>query len=323
MVGDGGYYSSRKTVELKAFVKDDHQKEYYPAYWMRKSDHVAFMGVGDTLEAYPLGNQIFYEPVYGTINDNGVRQPIYLYIDYANAIIDERTSETDKPALPKRAGYTVGEWKLTTLGDDYVKVFMPEYTKSEFTGSSLTVNGKTVDAVYNSMVMLTAKSKDFKCFMISIDGGEAEVLSYNNVYEYYNIIKGNVVITESEEYPSGVSAPVSFVKNIQATSSDDKLNFVAAHEVAAGYTLLERGVLMSDTLYDDSVFKITHEGIIKGKIENPTDEATGIYMVSKGSLKSESTWYGRAYMIVEDNITKTVTVIYADDIISGTYTPEA
>ena len=321
VVGDGGYYSSRKKFELKAFVKDDYQSEYYPAYWMRKSDHVAFMGVGDTLEAYPLGNQIFYEPVYGKISEN-VKQPIYLYIDYANAIIDESTSETDKPEPPKRAGYDVGEWKLTTLGDDYVKVFMPEYTKSEFTGSSLTVNDKPVNAVYNSMVKLTAEGENFKCFMISIDDGEAEVLSYNNVYEYYNIIKGDVVITESEEYPSGVSAPVSFVKNIQATSSDDKLNFVAAHEVAKGYKLLERGVLMSDTLYDASVFKITHEGIIKGKIETPTDEATGIYMVSKGSLKSKSTWYGRAYMIVEDNTTKTVTVIYADDIISGTY-PEA
>ena len=123
--------------------------------------------------------------------------------------------------------------------------------------------------------------------------------------------------------PSGESAPVSFVKNIQASSSDGRINFVAAHEVAADYTLLERGVLMSDTLYDDSVFKITHEGIIKGKIENSTDEATGIYMVSKGSLSSGATWYGRAYMIVKDNTNETVTVIYADDIISGTYTPEA
>ena len=319
-IGDGGYYSSRKTVKLEAFVKGEKQNDYYPAYWHRLSDHVAFMGVGSELEAYPLGNKIWYEPVYGKIVD-GQKQKIYLYIDHVHAVIAEKMSAESAPALPPRAGYEVEAWEKTTLGNEYVEVYMPTYRKSEFEGSSLKVNRQTVNASYDAKIIITAQNKDFKCFMISINGSEPEVLSYKNEYEYYNIIKGNVEIYESASYPAKVKE--NFINNVQTTVSDERINFIALHEVSDGYTLVERGVLMSKTKLDKNEFTIDNNSIIKGKIEATTEKATGVFTISKGSLSGEATWYGRAYMIVEKNDDKSIEVIYADGIAEGTYTPEA
>lgn len=307
------YVGTRNATKLTATPNDPNS--YYVAFWQRLSDeHVSLLTVGDTLYAYPLGNSVFYQPVYGTVTA-GVNDTYKLYVDYANSIIG--FNPTEAPAVPERTGYTNNGWKVSELGNESVIVYVPDYVKAE-SDSKLTINGvEQTNVKFNDEVPLDANNdSDFKAWLIQIGDAAPVVLSYKSSYTYYHILSGNVTITKSTD--EAYATPVNMTKTLQVNKRDGQLEFVSAIDVLDGYTLEERGVLLSKTVSDKDSLKLNTAGVIEGKIETSADSATAIYMVAKRTSSSGETWYGRAYMIVRDAEGNSHT-IYADEILSGQF----
>ncbi len=330
------YVSQRNSTQLTASVKDDYSNDYVFAFWWRLSSKTeSFLGATAVIDVYPLGNQVYYQPVFAKKGAT-----VKLYVDFANTVIgvigaEVDNPDTEEPSVPKRAGYNVDNWVMDgTLSSDNVEVYKPSYTKIYENENSLTIvdsasNETTLTEenglVYNAQVNLTPGQNHRHWFIIIENNGMGEktsvFLSHKGEYSYYHVLEGNVKISDVCLSEGTTTANSNYVHTLQVQQRDDnRIHFAASLNVNSGYELVERGVLMTNNaaLADSESFKINTPGVIEGRI-NET-EVTDIYLVAKSKVKAGDTWYGRAYMIVKDKATGELETVYADEILSKTYT---
>ena len=308
--GESLSVSSRRETLLEAEAKVEYADKFYPAYWVRVSaNNTALVGVGSSVGVYPLGAGVRYMPVFGNISGN-VRQKIRLYVDRNNSII--ATDPEITPEIPERRGYTALGWIESELGNRKVIVYTPVYESVGFDGTTLTVNGKPVNDVdYNASVMLTSESADFTAWLVSIDGGTPKLLSYERTYKYNHVLSGNIRIYET----SDKLTPGNTVHTLAAEYELGTAKFIASQCAVNGWTLIERGVLLSDRLLDKDGFVFEASGVIKGKIEADAGNASGVFIIRKGAVSASDSWYGRAYMIIKNDTTDEVRIVYAEEIL--------
>ncbi len=338
------YVSTRNSTRLTASVKDDYSNDYVFAFWWRLSSKTeSFLGATDEIDVYPLGNQVYYQPVFAKKGAT-----VKLYVDFANTVIgvigaEVDNPDTEEPSVPKRAGYNVDNWVMDgTLSSDNVEVYKPSYTNIYENENSLTIvdsasNETTLTEenglVYNAQVNLTPGQNHRRWYIIIENNGTfdengkavktAFTLSHKDKYSYYHVLEGAVVISDvcKPEGEGAEYANSNYVHTLQVQQRDDnRIHFAASLNVNSGYELVERGVLMTNNaaLADSGSFMINTPGVIEGRI-NET-EVTDIYLVAKSKVKAGDTWYGRAYMIVKDRATGELETVYADEILSKTYT---
>ncbi len=338
------YVSKRNSTQLTASVKEAYRNDYAFAFWWRLSRETeSFLGATADIDVYPLGNQVVYQPVFAK-KDVTVK----LYVDFANTVIGVIDAEVDEPdtvepSVPKRAGYNVGKWvKDDMLSSNNVEVYKPSYTKIYENENLLTIVDSANNEiklteenglVYNAQVNLTPGQNHRRWYIIIENNGTfdedgkavkaAFTLSHKDKYSYYHVLEGAVEIRDvcKPEGEGAEYANSNYVHTLQVQQRDDnRIHFVASLNVKSGYELVERGVLMTNdaALADSGSFMINTPGVIEGRI-NET-EVTDIYLVAKSNVKAGDTWYGRAYMIVKDKDTDELETVYANEILSKTYT---
>ncbi len=316
-----GYRSDRSEVTITATPKDS--ENYFTAFWWRLSSDekvISYLTYGETLEAMPLGAGVWYQPVYGKKGET-----VRLYVDSANVLVKligdvgDNGKDTAVPDVPARDGYSSdgAEWECVVDKGGF-KLYKPKYASKENNEATLTIvwaDGKREpvnNVPYDSQVTFSGHD-NFHHWNIKVGDGEEYVLSYDRNYNYYHVFDENVVITE---VLNDDSEKASLAHTLDARIKDNRIEFAAAIAFdSTKYVLVERGVLLSDTISDPGKLQLSTAGVIEGKIDESTTDFTGIYLVAKSKVKSGDTWYGRAYMIVKDKDTEKLETVYAAKIL--------
>ncbi|MBQ7821886.1 MAG: hypothetical protein IJ391_06355 [Clostridia bacterium] len=280
---------------------------YKTAYWLRTTSSSGinvFMSLGDTLEAYPLGTDVYYRPVF-VASDAQVK----LYIDYAGLVIGEVIGEGEAPELPRRYGYTPTGWS-EYLSLDGVTVYKAAYTKE--TNETLTLTVKYANGVvdsttyagisYNDEISLESSLEGVVWTITEIDGKAVEyALSYSEKYSFnYSFTKSMTVEEIAAEDQDAV------INGIEAVYLADaaQIKFSGVFELPENAVHVDHGFLLtnnSDIAQDMTVN--SPDDVIVGRIRNNTNP-TPAFVINKNGVSTGDTWYARAYLVYElDGIT--------------------
>ena len=179
------------------------------AFWERVtsgSGTRVFMTTGESIDAYPLGSEVSYRPVFVE-----AAAEVRLYIDYANKVVDMLTDDSDAPKVPERLGYVANGWteQSSTNG---VTVYKASYTKPETGSYALTIkyaNGETSEMTtlnYNDEIVLESSLENVAWTITSIDStvlDEPIVMSYKESYTFNYSFTKTLVIEELEATSEG------------------------------------------------------------------------------------------------------------------------
>ncbi len=315
------YRDDRSEVTITATPKDS--ESYFTAFWWRLSSDekvISYLTYGETLEAMPLGSGVWYQPVYGKKGET-----VRLYVDSANVLVKligdvgDNSNDTAVPTVPARDGYSSdgAAWECVVDKSGF-ELYKPKYASKENNEATLTIawaDGKREqvnNVPYDSQVTFSGHD-NFHHWNIKVGAGEEYVLSYDRNYTYCHVFDEKVVITE---VLNDNSEKASLAHTLDARLKDNRIEFAAAIAFdSTKYELVERGVLLSDTISDPGKLQLSTAGVIEGKIDESATAFTGIYLVAKSKVEAGDTWYGRAYMIVRDKVSGELETVYADEIL--------
>ena len=280
------------------------------AYWVRvtnSSGTEVLMATTDKLDAYPLGAEVTYKPVF--VSETA---KINLYVDYANKVIGSVIDGVgEEPAVPERLGYIADKW---VPGDtvDGVTVYRATYTKPATGNYALTIKyadgtvvtygneeGATNPALkYNDQVTLATENANVAWTITKIGDSDANiVMSYKEEYTFNYSFTNNMVI--EEKTASGDDVVLDTVEAIYDPNAG-LIKFVGVFELPTGATHVDHGILLTANAEiggSEELFKLnTGADIIVGRIRNNT-HPTPAFVINKNNVESGATWYGRAYLV--------------------------
>ncbi|MBO7148674.1 MAG: InlB B-repeat-containing protein [Clostridia bacterium] len=278
-------------------------------YWVRvtgTNGTKVLMTVSDKIDAYPLGNEVHYMPVFFAEGDE-----VRLYVDYANKVIATivNNSEAEAPQIPDRIGYDADKW-VDSAPVNGITVYRATYKKPETGSYALTImyadgtvvtygEGGTYPALkYNDQVTLATENANVAWTITKIGDSDANiVMSYKEEYTFNYSFTNNMVIEEKDA--SGDDVALDTVEAIYDPEAG-LIKFVGVFELPEGATHVDHGILLTANAEiggSEEAFKLnTGADIIVGRIRNNTNP-TPAFVINKNNVESGATWYGRAYLV--------------------------
>ncbi|MBO7148922.1 MAG: SGNH/GDSL hydrolase family protein, partial [Clostridia bacterium] len=290
------YVNGSSTTALTAVADEG----YVFAYWKRVSCSTGteiFMSTDETLKAAPLGNTVYYMPVFVAEGET-----VSLYLDAQGLIV----SDTEEPEVPSRLGYTAGEWKLVTDGD-VVDTYKPYYTKAEETNTLTIVyaDGESEDIYFRYDDKIDVVGTLDNPIWTLTANGEETIISFSKKFGFGAAFTSNITLTESEN-PNGNNAIVSGVEAVY-DSGAKLIKFVAMFTLPEGATLNERGVLLTNDADIAEDMELNTPNIIVGRVNSDPSTATKTFIINKTKVNAGDIWYGRPYIVyTEGGVTKTL-----------------
>ncbi len=294
------YMGGNTATTLKAVAYDG----YTPAYWVRFTQDSltqVLLATGDTLEAYPLGGSVYYQPVFvekgktKVLNvDKATREIISVEEIDGEAAVTVNYVDNSSAATSDKLLKVIGLNGTEVLSEKY-----PTYA-SEWIISTGNTNTK---------------------WTMSINGGEAFDISYEQTFNFNYMFPLNtgIVITEVALGEEEIK-PDAVIKTLATWSANGITNFTGAFELGEGLELVQHGIMMSQNAEDlgNTVLKNNETGIIEvadgtivGKVNATV--TTSLYTVSKRLANEGDVWYGRAYLVYKKGETKYL--VFAEDTI--------
>ncbi len=301
------YMNGNNATELTAVAYDG----YTPAYWVRFTQDSltqVLLATGDTLEAYPLGGSVYYQPVFAEVGT-----PVDIYINKATREI-----------IPAYEVENYDAVKNETLSTDVVTVY--DCTKSVVADDENLLevydkNGNIVKEAKNpafASEWIISTVNDGMKWTMSINDGEAFDVSYDKEFRFNYMFtdKTKVVITETAI--DGTENTDYVIETLATWSANGITNFTGIFDLAEGLTLVQHGVMMSQDADELNALANNETGIIEvadgtivGKVNATV--TTSLYTVSKRLADANDDWYGRAYLIYKNG--ETTYLVYAEDTI--------
>ncbi len=307
-------------------------------YWVNESDKVV-----STEKAYSflMGSETSLKAVYA---EKETGQAMVVFSSHVNQVVSSKsyssTEDIQFPEPPIRMGATFLRWSMTqdqireamSTTETGIIVVKPVY-ESDGDTYTVTVNypdgtATATDATaVGEMTELTAKDIDGKTFKCWKNG--------EDVWGYTQSLKvaprGDLALT-AEYVDAGTQVdrtPVISLTEISASQQGQKyaVSFTATRSVPEGYTVVEQGILAStDSRYGESdaldAMKLDSDGARPAgtqilKVANT--DLTGVTVLNGTTKYADRVIYGRAYMILHDDVANKVKHVYSNAILFGSY----
>jgi hypothetical protein len=253
------------------------------------------MSTDATLNAAPLGNAVYYMPVFvpeGTT--------LNLYLDAQELILG-----TEEPEIPSRLGYTGTGWKESK--GEIVNVFKPVYVRADAT-TVLTIvyanaEPQEIAFKYDDQISIIG-TLDNPIWTLTANGEET-IISFDKEFTFGAAFTSNITLTEAAN-DNGATANVNGVEAVY-DSGAKLIKFVAMFTLPEGATLNERGILLTKEKDVAEDMELNTPNIIVGRVNSDPETATKTFIINKTKVNAGDTWYGRPYIVyTEGGVTKTL-----------------
>ena len=283
------YVNGSSTQELTAVPEEG----YVFAYWKRvscQSGTEIFMSADATLNAAPLGNAVYYMPVFVSEGTT-----LNLYLDAQELILG-----TEEPEIPSRLGYTGTGWNQVSEGE-IVNVFKPVYVRADAT-TVLTIvyaNAEPVEIAfkYDDQISIIG-TLDNPIWTLTANGEET-IISFDKKFTFGAAFTSNITLTETAN-DNGATANVNGVEAVY-DSGAKLIKFVAMFTLPKEAILNERGILLTNDADVADDMELNTPNIIVGRVNSAPDAATKTFIINKTKVNAGDTWYGRPYIVYTEN----------------------
>ena len=221
---------------------------------------------------------------------------------YANgrAVAEGLASVTPVPQNPYVAGYEFAGWYV---GDDIteykagdnVEVEVDTQFVAKFrlldTKYTVSVDGEETQHNYNEKISVTAKDTDADGKVFTYWTRDGVIVSYNKTYSFF--VDGNTNINAVYADTAAEEKIVIVMAQPGIIADGNRISFYSERSIPTGYTVKETGIILSKN-DDFDVNSATIKAVAKSKANK------GQYTIRKANAQAGETWYGMAYVIVED-----------------------
>ncbi|MBO7148434.1 MAG: SGNH/GDSL hydrolase family protein, partial [Clostridia bacterium] len=279
------YVNGSSTQELTAVPEEG----YVFAYWKRvscQSGTEIFMSADATLNAAPLGNAVYYMPVFVSEGTT-----LNLYLDAQELILG-----TEEPEIPSRLGYTGTGWNQVSEGE-IVNVFKPVYVRADAT-TVLTIvyaNAEPVEIAfkYDDQISIIG-TLDNPIWTLTANGEET-IISFDKKFTFGAAFTSNITLTETAN-DNGATANVNGVEAVY-DSGAKLIKFVAMFTLPKEAILNERGILLTNDADVADDMELNTPNLIVGRVNSDPATATKTFIINKTQVNAGDTWYGRPYIV--------------------------
>ncbi len=309
------FVSENKAIKLTAVAYDG----YTPAYWVRFTQDSltqVLLATGDTVEAYPLGGSVYYQPVFKA-ND----ETVSLYIDKATREIIADHTEYDAVI-----NTTYSKDGLITVYDctkkEEVEHNNPFIVYELGSETPVEIPEKFANPAFGDSVVIN-KSDENTAPKWTVELGEkVYTASYKNSFLFSYMFKAGteVVVRENQ---LGDKAATPAISTVATWTEGNITRFTGLFALPNDYELINHGVMMSqdyehlEALEDNETgeLNVTATTIV-GRVSDNSEDAAPLFTIAKRLSLGSEVWYGRAFLVYTDD-GGTTHVVYADDILSS------
>lgn len=235
---------------------------------------------------------------------------------YANgrAVAEGLAAVTAVPQNPYVAGYEFTGWYVgdditTYQAGDNVTVEVDTQFVAKFrlldTKYNVSIDGaEATQHSYNEKISVTAKDTDADGKVFTYWTRNGVIVSYNKAYSFF--VDGNTNINAVYADTAAEEKVVIVMAEPGIIADGNRISFYSERSVPTGYTVKETGIILSKTA-DFDVNSATVKAVAKSKASK------GQYTIRKANAQVGETWYGMAYVIVED-ASGNVSIMYSNKV---------
>lgn len=235
---------------------------------------------------------------------------------YANgrAVAEGLAAVTAVPQNPYVAGYEFTGWYVgdditTYQAGDNVTVEVDTQFVAKFrlldTKYNVSIDGaEATQHSYNEKIGVTAKDTDADGKVFTYWTRNGVIVSYNKAYSFF--VDGNTNINAVYADTAAEEKVVIVMAEPGIIADGNRISFYSERSVPTGYTVKETGIILSKTA-DFDVNSATVKAVAKSKASK------GQYTIRKANAQVGETWYGMAYVIVED-ASGNVSIMYSNKV---------
>ncbi|TYQ18185.1 UNVERIFIED_CONTAM: PKD domain-containing protein [Acetivibrio alkalicellulosi] len=284
-----------------------------------------------------LGRMISTDPVYEFIMGTGENiKAVFLPVTTENStefnvVFKERSAKiiqstniakfesANEPTPLKMAGYEFIRWNKDSRSVVNHLIIDPLYRRlsNEY---EITVVGGTLNTgetfgryQFDRAVEVVAEVDEGMKFSHWEQDGMK--ISYNENYSFFMPMRDTVLTAIYVDLTAELERTpfISLSEQVIVDPVDKTMIFIAHRNMLEGYRLIESGVLLRKSNTHVDQLTLDTPNVVRGKIHN---NSTDQFYIRKTNVNEGETWYGRSYLIYEDE-NGDIKVTYSENIASG------